>query len=156
MKSGADTTQGFVRRLEFARVRVRGVLLIALAALLVMGVGACDILESATRPPQTISVLVRNYCLGPNSTVRVFINDVDRGTVYWERTFPGIRAGLVRLRAVGTGSRGSVFTRNVTTYQNGIWVLCPPSGGGGGSLGLDVEGDDGILHDNEFLYEEVD
>lgn len=133
------------RRFKGFRVRLRSMLLIGSAALLLVGLGACDVLNELL-VPSSINVTVRNLCSGSNSTMNVYINDSYRGTVSSpsQRTFSGITPGTVRLRAVGTGYYGTTIRRDVRTYLSIIWTLCPPGGddGGGGRLGLDPEGDD--------------
>ena len=102
-----------------------------------MVLGACELLDAVALTP--IDITVRNLCTGPNNTVRVYINDSYRGSVTYSQTFTGIRTGLVRLRAIGTGYGGATITGTYNIYVDSIWTLCPSSGGGGGTLSFDPD-----------------
>jgi hypothetical protein len=67
---------------------------------------------------------VYNYCGGDNTYVSVYTNDNYRGTVYYTATFSVMR-GPLELRAIGTGTYGSLFQDSIFVNSNIVWELCP-------------------------------
>ena len=111
-------------------------LLVVLIPVLSLGLSGCELLLS---PPPPIAVTVQNLCVGPNYTVSVYINNRYEGNVTTTRAFTGVRAGLVQLRAVGTGYGGSTYLHDRISYNNFTWPLC----GGAGTLVIDEDAPDG-------------
>ncbi len=111
---------------------LRRILLLSAVVGLAVSLSGCFLVE-----PVPIDVTVRNRCVGPNNTVRVFINNRDVGTVTSVRTFRDIRPGTVRIRAVGTGWGGSTYLHERIAFGNFTWEIC----GGGGTLSIDSDGD---------------
>jgi len=104
------------------RVLARRASLALSTVLLALGLSGCLDL------PSRIDVSVRNYCVGPNYTVSVYINNSYQGNVTTIRTFTNVRSGVVQLRAVGTGYGGSTYLHERLSWTSFTWTLCGSAG----------------------------